>query len=73
MIQSAVMASVKYGGSVHGTNSTLLREARSLQAHVQSNRLAGKSVTLLLMLSDKPSSDPAFQLQLDPLLAFATA
>eukprot|EP00959_Pyramimonas_sp_CCMP1952_P295458 6179600-Pyramimonas_sp.AAC.1 len=73
MTQAAVLASTKYGDTVHGSNAAVLREARSWQARVQGNRLAGKNATLFLALSDKPLCDPAYQSKLDPLLAHATA
>eukprot|EP00959_Pyramimonas_sp_CCMP1952_P229616 4800886-Pyramimonas_sp.AAC.1 len=50
-----------------------LRLARTTQAQVQAQRLAGRSVTLLLMLSSKPTVDPFDSLNLDPLITFAAA
>eukprot|EP00959_Pyramimonas_sp_CCMP1952_P168411 3518987-Pyramimonas_sp.AAC.1 len=73
VLQSAVLSSTRYRGSVLGTNGCDLRAARTLQAHVQSQRLSGRSVALMLTLAHKPSVDPFYPLNLDPLMAFAHA
>eukprot|EP00959_Pyramimonas_sp_CCMP1952_P073888 1544408-Pyramimonas_sp.AAC.1 len=44
-----------------------------MQARVQANSLDGKSVALLLMLSERRHIDPAYELQCAPLLQYATA
>eukprot|EP00959_Pyramimonas_sp_CCMP1952_P253583 5298196-Pyramimonas_sp.AAC.1 len=54
MVSAACLASLKYGGNVHGSNNTQLRTARAMQAYVQVNSLAGRSITLLLMLAEAP-------------------
>eukprot|EP00959_Pyramimonas_sp_CCMP1952_P151404 3168163-Pyramimonas_sp.AAC.1 len=73
MVQSAVLASFKYGCKVLGATGTDLRQARMMQAPVQAHSLAGKSIRLMLMLADSPRNDPAYSLNLDPLRALATA
>eukprot|EP00959_Pyramimonas_sp_CCMP1952_P085089 1779042-Pyramimonas_sp.AAC.1 len=67
MVQAACLASLKYGGTVYGTNNTDLRVARALQAHVQVQSLSGRSVTLLLMQAEAPKCDPSYRLNIDPL------
>eukprot|EP00959_Pyramimonas_sp_CCMP1952_P133049 2781564-Pyramimonas_sp.AAC.1 len=71
MVSAACLASLKYGGNVHGSNNAQMRTARAMQAYVQVNSLAGRSITLPLMLAEAPRCDPVYRLNMDPLLAFS--
>eukprot|EP00959_Pyramimonas_sp_CCMP1952_P326540 6835273-Pyramimonas_sp.AAC.1 len=73
MVQAAPLASCKYGGAVDGANCTELRLARAMQAHLQVAELSGRSLTLLLMMSEAPRCDPAYKLTIEPLQMFAVA
>eukprot|EP00959_Pyramimonas_sp_CCMP1952_P147015 3077187-Pyramimonas_sp.AAC.1 len=44
-----------------------------MQAHVQVAKLSGRSLTLLLMVSEAPRCDPACKLNIEPLQMFAVA
>eukprot|EP00959_Pyramimonas_sp_CCMP1952_P194265 4062359-Pyramimonas_sp.AAC.1 len=73
MVRAAAQASTSYGSGVMGATGTELREARFLQASVQSQKLAGRSVTLLLQMAGVKKVDPAFKLCAAPLLHLADA
>eukprot|EP00959_Pyramimonas_sp_CCMP1952_P267939 5601988-Pyramimonas_sp.AAC.1 len=73
MVQSAILSSVSYGHQVLGTNNTELREARHQQAQVESARVDGRSISLMLLLSDVDKVDPAYKLCKGPLMALASA
>eukprot|EP00959_Pyramimonas_sp_CCMP1952_P221745 4635548-Pyramimonas_sp.AAC.1 len=56
-----------------GSNGRELAQARLHQATVQSQRVSGRSITLMLQLSGIPRIDPAHHLNVSPLLSIATS
>eukprot|EP00959_Pyramimonas_sp_CCMP1952_P068503 1429469-Pyramimonas_sp.AAC.1 len=73
MVQATVMSSTSYGHQVPGTNNGELREARHQQAQVEATRVHGRSVSLMLQMSQVDRVDPAYGLNKGPLLALASA
>eukprot|EP00959_Pyramimonas_sp_CCMP1952_P090530 1895064-Pyramimonas_sp.AAC.1 len=73
MVRAAVQASTSYGSGAMSSSGRELAQARFHQSSVQSQRAAGRSITLMLQLSGIPRIDPAYHLNVSPLLSVATS
>eukprot|EP00959_Pyramimonas_sp_CCMP1952_P281091 5875857-Pyramimonas_sp.AAC.1 len=73
MVRAAAQASTSYGSGVMGCNGRELTLARFQQASVQSQKLAGRSIPLMLQSSGMPRMDPAHHLNVSPLLSIASS
>eukprot|EP00959_Pyramimonas_sp_CCMP1952_P281227 5878953-Pyramimonas_sp.AAC.1 len=62
MVRAAVQASTSYGSGAMGSNGRELAQARLHQAAVQSQRVSGRSITVMTQLSGIPRIDPAYHL-----------